>query len=143
LKISSIDPTSAQHSEVVRLNTDTTGASWFFDISYDGKRVAVSDGPEGPIRIFSMLGHLERIVPVTGVNRIQSLHWTADGSGFYLSNALKDGTILLHVDLHGKTNVIWDNRGGAFTMGVPSPDGHYLAIQGSTSNQNMWMMENF
>jgi hypothetical protein len=47
------------------------------------------------------------------------------------------------VDLQGKTNVIWDNRGGNFTMGVPSPNGRYLAIQGSTMNQNMWMMENF
>jgi eukaryotic-like serine/threonine-protein kinase len=143
LKVLAFDPTSGQDFNVVRLDSGPIAESWLFDMSYEGKYFAVSDGPQGPIRIFSRLGHLERTIPVNVVNRIQSIHWTADTKGVYVSDAVKDGTTLWHVDLDGRTNIIWQNRGGTWTTGIPSPDGKHLPIQGSTMNQNMWMMEYF
>jgi hypothetical protein len=49
----------------------------------------------------------------------------------------------LSVDLQGNARVLWDQAGGVGTYGLPSPDGHHLAMLGWTVNSNMWMLENF
>jgi len=40
--------------------------------------------------------------------------------------------------------VLWQCKGtGSNIWGVPSPDGRYLAILGSVTNSNVWMLEGF
>jgi hypothetical protein len=64
--------------------------------------------------------------------------------GFTLGVFLEpEGSVLMYVDLQGKSLVLWKEPGGLQTWGVPSPDGRYLAIEGFTLNSNIWMMENF
>ena len=38
---------------------------------------------------------------------------------------------------------MWQYRGGGAINGVPSPDGHYLAIIGYVNDSNVWMLEGF
>jgi hypothetical protein len=40
--------------------------------------------------------------------------------------------------------VLWQYKAaGGVTWGVPSPDGHYLAMLGEGINSNVWMVEGF
>jgi len=50
---------------------------------------------------------------------------------------------LLHVDLSGNAQVLWEHKGAGDIWGVPSPDGRYLAILGEVNNSNVWMFEGF
>ena len=80
---------------------------------------------------------------VKGWNSLDSLAWTADGKALFVSNQTEDASVLLHVNLQGNSQVLWKQEGGVGTLGIPSPDGRYLAIMGWTLNSNIWMMENF
>jgi len=69
--------------------------------------------------------------------------WAPDGKGFYVSSSSPRGATLLHVDLKGNVNALWEQKGSWQTWGVPSPDGRHLAILGLTVDSNVWMTENF
>lgn len=45
--------------------------------------------------------------------------------------------------LDGKATVLWQRKGDLQSWGVPSLDGRYLAILGSTINSNAWLLEGF
>jgi len=50
---------------------------------------------------------------------------------------------LLHVDLDGDTQLVWQQSQATDTWGFPSPDGRRLAILGASSEANVWMIDNF
>jgi hypothetical protein len=50
---------------------------------------------------------------------------------------------LLYIDLNGHAAAVWEQKGSLETWGVASPDGHHIAILGSTVDSNVWMIENF
>jgi len=45
--------------------------------------------------------------------------------------------------LAGNVQVLWTQKGSDGTVGIPFPDGRYLALVGGTSDRNVWMAENF
>ena len=69
--------------------------------------------------------------------------WTTDGKGLLVSSPRPGGIGLLRVDLLGNAHLLWEQKGGVVTWGIPSPDGRHLAMPGNTQNSNMWMIENF
>jgi Tol biopolymer transport system component len=73
---------------------------------------------------------------------MQGIEWAADGKGFYASANAK-GIAVFYVDLQGNVRSVWASQGGNWARGLPSPDGRHIAIQTSTNDGNMWMMENF
>lgn len=142
--ITSFDPVKGRGRELARfdLDPDMNEDGWFCDISPDGTRLALSRGPEGPIRILSLRGQPTQVIQVKGLDKMGSVYWAADGKGLYVSNGLNGGT-LSHVDLQGHAHVLWKSQGGVRTFGIPSRDGRHMAIQGSTLSSNIWMLENF
>ena len=77
-------------------------------------------------------------------NNLLALSWAAGGKDLFVVAGIRGGRVLLHVDLQGNAHVLWENAGGsAETLAVPSPDGRHIAMQGWTTNGNMWMLENF
>ncbi len=142
LIVTSFDPAKGQGPELARFGLDMSGDGWLCDISPDGTRLAVSRGPEGPIRILSFRGQPVQVIQIKGLNNMQFLCWAADGKGLYVSNGIRGGT-LSHLDLEGHSHVVWENYGGNLTMGLPSREGRRLAILGETGSSNIWMMENF
>jgi hypothetical protein len=81
---------------------------------------------------------------VKGWPNITGLDWSPYGKGFYCGSASPQGPTLLYVDLKGNARVLWQYKGGSgFIWGIPSPDGHYLAILGQPVNRNVWMLEGF
>jgi hypothetical protein len=72
------------------------------------------------------------------------LDWAADGKGLFVSSSTERGSALLHVDLLGNAEVLWEQEGEVVgTFGLPSTDGRHLLMYRSSINSNIWMLENF
>jgi DNA-binding winged helix-turn-helix (wHTH) protein/Tol biopolymer transport system component len=145
--VTAFDPVLGRRgAEIARYNLGSNmrqNAAPVFGVSPDGTRLAASSGPEGPIQILSLRGKPKQMIPAKNLDRIRLLAWAADGNGLFVINGTKDGTELLHVDLHGDTQVLWTCRGGQQCDVTPSPDGRHLAILDRQLSANLWMMENF
>jgi dipeptidyl aminopeptidase/acylaminoacyl peptidase len=63
--------------------------------------------------------------------------------GLFVSAPTRRGSVLLHLDLQGRTNVLWEQPVDNVTYARPSPDGRHIAMIGWTLHSNVWMMENF
>ncbi len=113
-----------------------------FAISPNGDRLATSAGPEGPIRILSFRGRPTQIVRVKNLNNMESLDWSADEKGLFLSSGIVGNREILHVDLKGNAKPLW-KCGGDRCFVTPSPDGRHLSIYDWKVSANMWMMQNF
>jgi Tol biopolymer transport system component len=144
--ITAFDPVKGRVSELARFDIDSDFdpkvSPLLWNISPDGTRLAVARGPKGPVQIRSLRGQPTQVIQAKDLNHIRLLDWAADGKGLFVSNLIKGGAEVLHVDLHGNTEVMWKSIGGP-AFGRPSPDGHHLAISDWKQSANMWMMENF
>jgi hypothetical protein len=142
LIFTAFDPVKGRGRELIRLHIGkNTDYSW--DLSPDGTRIAILKLSEGRIHILSLSGQVMQEVAVKGWSLGQALDWAPDGRGLFVSSLTQSGSALLHVDLQGNHNVLWEQNGNVDTWGVPSPDGRHLAIYGFARNSNIWMMENF
>jgi DNA-binding winged helix-turn-helix (wHTH) protein/Tol biopolymer transport system component len=143
LIVATFDPLTGRGSEISRFALDTTMDLAHIDMSPDGTRLAVIRDPEGPVHILPLSGQAPSEIKVKHWNNLQSVNWTADGRGLYISNGIARGVALLHVDMQGNAQVLWKNRGYNSTVALPSPDGRHMAIIGSSWDDSIWMMENF
>jgi Tol biopolymer transport system component len=115
-------------------------------VSPDGSTLAISQGREGEIYIglLSLRGGSDREITVKGWPDVTGFDWASDGKGFYIGSVSSRTHTLLYVDLKGNARSLWGDKGlGDYIWGVPSPDGRYLAIKGTVSNSNVWMLEGF
>lgn len=143
--VTSFDPVKGLGSELARYDFDpylAINGDVFYDISPDGTRLAVLRSPDGPIEIHSLRGQPTQIIRGKGSSNQSGVGWAADGKGLLIVRPAKDGYELQHVDLQGKTTVLWKSNNWDGYV-VPSPDGRHLAIMDRTRTSNMWIMENF
>ena len=140
--ITSFDPIKGRGSERLRFKLDPQGSGWC-DLSPDGSKIAAIVGRDEPIKIFSLHGQPTHVIPARGLDHMMLVSWAADGKGLFVTHEVKAGSELVYVDLKGNTKALWRNNVGLQPWSLQSPDGRYLAIQNSTYNGNMWMMENF
>jgi Tol biopolymer transport system component len=146
LVMTAFDPIKGRGAELARFDLDQNEGAWFCVISPDGTRFAVIRGPKGPIHILTIRDRLDHVVPAKDLNNIASLNWAADGKALFVSNVIKDGTALYHVDFMGNTKFLWKSDGGGENdenHAPASPDGRHIAIKGWDVNSNIWFMENF
>jgi eukaryotic-like serine/threonine-protein kinase len=143
--ITAFDPLKGRGSELTKIDfgIDPSKDPLPFDLSPDGTRIASLRSLTGPIYILSLRGQAVQEVRVKGWNNLKFLIWTADGKGLFVASDNDDSrrAALLHVDLHGNANVLWENLLADFV--APSPDGRHLAFSGTTLDSNIWMIENF
>ena len=159
LVFTAIDAWKGRGSELARWHTDAgTAASYGWDLSPDGTRIAVLKFPEARIHLLPLNGQATQEIIVQGWDNLHSVNWTADGKGIFVTSSTQGGSAVLQVDLTGKARVLWEQK-GSFTWSlpffdqllngtltpavVPSPDGRHLAIYDWSLSANMWMMENF
>jgi Tol biopolymer transport system component len=118
-------------------------------LSPDGSTFAISRSGQAEIhiRLLSLSSGSDRDITVKGWPNLSwmGLNWSSDGKGLYCGSSSNQARTLLYVDLKGNARVLWQEKGGAGypIWGIPSPDGRYLAIQGSVINSNVWMLEGF
>ena len=146
MSITAFDPVRGRGKELMRLDLDpsfdpnVSGLLW--SISPDGTRIAAAKGPGDPIVIHALRGGQMQTIQAKELTRKRLLVWATDGSGLYVSHSAPGGTETVHVDMEGKTQLIWKSV-GTTGFALPSPDGRYVAINTFQQNSNMWMMENF
>jgi Tol biopolymer transport system component/predicted Ser/Thr protein kinase len=143
LTVSAFDPLTGKAHEVLTVGTHP-GEHFNWMPSPDGSHVVFMEfnTMEGRIRLFSLKGEPERDFVVKGWAGFNSVDWAADGRSLFVASQSPTSTTLLHVDLEGHATPLWDQR-GALTYAVPAPNGRELAIAGTTSGSNVWMIENF
>jgi Tol biopolymer transport system component len=141
--MTAFDPLKGRGAELARIDIESEAKKFHWDLSPDGTRISFTRTPQEPIQILSLRSHATQAIHVKGWNNIGSPDWAADGKGFFISNGIHGGAVLLHVDLQGNAHVLWKNQGGAWTVGRPSPDGRHLAIQDFRIEGNIWTLENF
>jgi hypothetical protein len=76
---------------------------------------------------------------------LDTLHWAADGKGWFISSVTPgNGEYLLHVNLRGASQVLFEQiQDGRDTWGIPSHDGKRLAFLEWTYVKNVWMIDGF
>ena len=118
---------------------------FYWDVSPDGSRIAVTLGEKaekGLIRVLSLKGDHRRDVTVEDWRTFQSMDWSSDGKGWYVSSRSGSGAYLLYIDaLHGGTHLLRSQPGSFETWGIPSPDGRFLAFLEWSSTGKVWMLE--
>jgi Tol biopolymer transport system component len=140
LEFTSFDPALGNARELMRVDIDREGV-YTWALSPDGNRIALLNRVNAQIRVISLTASKEVKVSVGDRSNLFSLDWTADGKGLFTSS-LQPG-VVLHLDLQGHTDVLWEPKGQGMPWAVPSPDGRYVAMPFYARESNAWMLENF
>ena len=139
----SFNPTGGRTAELARFSLPTNRENWEWQLSPDGKRVALSVPSERRIQLISLESPERTEIPLNNLATAYHLRWAADGKSLLLSNATKQGAALIRVDLRGTVQTLWEQKGDLAVLGLPSPDGRFLAITSWTTVSNVWMLESF
>jgi serine/threonine protein kinase len=144
--ITSFDAVKGRGPELARFDLDpdydTNVNNLLWSISPDGSHIAASSGPADPIQIRSLRGQRSQVIRVKDLDHMRLIVWAPDGNGVFVSAGEKREAKILHVDLRGNADVLW-NCSSDRCFGAPSPDGRHLWVYEWRVNANMWMMENF
>ena len=144
MSVTTFDPGKGRGSLLLQVPLDPNNEEWWSEISPAGTRIAVSQSSAGPIYVYSIHGEVLQSVHVKGWSNIQNFAWAADGKGFFVTVRVSSGRDLLHVDLQGNSQLLWENLGGSGeTLAVASPNGRHLTFNGWTTDGNLWLLENF
>jgi serine/threonine protein kinase len=158
LIFTAFDPVTGRGRELGRFNGGSDDGAYDWDLSPDGKRMAVLKTSQNRVHVLSFDGEAPLDIAVKSGAALQTVNWTSDGKGLFASSATPRGSVLLRIDLQGNSQVVWQQKGSIAPWGgdvdlgmggpaapwaVPSPDGRHLAIYSWTLSANMWMMENF
>jgi Tol biopolymer transport system component len=145
LTLTAFDPVKGRGKVLRTIEKDPSVHFADGDLSPDGTTFALLQGgqAENHIRMLSLSDGSDRENTVKGWPDVMSLEWSHDGRGFYVGSASPQANTILYVDLEGHARALWQQKGGGYTWGVTSPDGHHLAIGGMIENSNVWMLEGF
>ena len=143
LVFSSFSPVDGRTDELMRFNLPTNREDWEWQLSPDGNRVALLVPSEGRIHLLPLESQDRTEIPLNGLSSAYHLAWAADGKSLLLSNATTQGAALVRVDLRGTHQILWKQQGDLAELGLPSPDGHFLAVTSWTTASNVWMLESF
>jgi Tol biopolymer transport system component/DNA-binding winged helix-turn-helix (wHTH) protein len=144
LTITGFDPLKGRGPVLKTIQTDpTVGYTW--DLAPDGSKLAVykAGEAEAHVRLLSLNGGKDREITVKGWGGLQTMDWSHDGKVLYCGSVSPEAATLLRIDMQGRAQVLWRQKGTNQTYGIPSPDGRRLAIMGYITNSNQWMVEGF
>ena len=139
LVFSVFDPVKGRGDELTRISINRPGITW--SRSPDGTRIAIGDARR--IRIVDLkTGLAKDFVPTIRLVDLQSVAWSPDGKGLFVSVSPEIRTVLFYADLAGNARQLIQYDGWIGNL-VPSPDGRYLAFSKTTQEINAAMIENF
>jgi len=141
------DPMKGKGRELARVILEQPVDNYFWSLTRDGSCLAFAQdlrGRERRIQILPLSGGEAREVVIKREIQMRSLDWTIDGNGFFVGSCAPEAA-LFFVDMDGSVEILWQTErvweGGP--SGLPSPDGHHLAMRSWTSDGNIWMLESF
>ncbi|MFN0167970.1 MAG: LpqB family beta-propeller domain-containing protein [Bryobacteraceae bacterium] len=139
LKFAELDPESGK----ARMLTSVSGvSSAYWDVSPDGQELAIatSKGPDGLIRRIKLGDGSSSYVLVKGRPDLQSMDWSPDGSGWFVSSRWTHGSDILYVDPNGNQSVLRRQFVGFETWGLPRRDGKRFAFLEWTAAGSPWLL---
>ena len=142
LVFTAFDAVKGRGRELARSNVDPT-TYYHWDLSPDGTRIALLKNRDNRIEILSLIGGVDQEVVAKGWDFLTSVTWTANGKGLLVSGYGERGAAMLHLDLQGNAQLLWEHPSVVNIYGVPSPDGRHLAMRGWNVDSSLWLMENF
>jgi eukaryotic-like serine/threonine-protein kinase len=146
LVVAAFDPLGGPGKELVRIPLEPGSSA---DIGFD---YAWQLSPNGSwIGIVKRYGDQIRLVPLAGGQTITmksysdllDLNWAIDSQSMFVSRLQPGGATLLHIGLNGDARPIWQLPRSPYAWGIPSPDGRHLALAGTSTESNVWMIGNF
>jgi len=142
LIVKSFDSVSGKGGEVMRI--DVAG-DFHWSLSPDGSQVGVvnTGWRDSQIRFLPVRGGATRTITIDGFVYLRSFDWASDSKSVFVGTSGPWGSTLLRVDLKGNAKPIWQRTTPGYIWGVPSPDGKHLAMMGTSSDANVWMIDNF
>ena len=120
------------------------GYDW--DLSPDGNSVAAvhTDLSDNVLRILTLNDKVTHDIPVLGWSEFEHIAWAPNGSGLYIAANLPKKAALLHIDLKGNVDVMWQSESKSIGLAVPSPDGKHIAFTVEPPGEsNAWVIEHF
>jgi serine/threonine protein kinase/Tol biopolymer transport system component len=148
LVVVAFDPLGSPGKELLRIplengsNADI-GFDYWWQLSPDGSRIGIVKKHGNQIRLVPLSGGPTRTITINGYSDLMDLYWAIDSKSLYVSTQQPSGATLLHVSLSGEAQPIWHRPQSTHTWGFPSPDGSHLAILNSSSESNVWIINNF
>jgi serine/threonine protein kinase/Tol biopolymer transport system component len=148
LVVAAFDPRGGPGRELVRIPVEAgssadIGFDYSWQLSPDGSQIGIVKGHGNRILLVPLGGGPTRTMTPTGHSDLMDLSWANDSQSMFVSTLEPGGATVLHVDLGGNAQPVWQQSQSAFVWGLPSPDGRRLAISGSNSEANAWMIYNF
>ena len=147
LIFSAFDPLTGRGKELTRIKLWQLNPVYSWDLSPDGLRLAFTQSEDGRARIqvLPLAGGEGREIDVKGESGFMDVQWAPRCKGLFVSASQWQRQKVLFVDLQGRANVLWQQwlPGRYSIWSIPSPDGHHLTLLGYTSDNNVWMLENF
>jgi len=148
LVVASFDPLGGPGKELVRIPLEAgssadLGFDYWWQLSPDGSRIAIVKLHSHEIRVVPLRGGQTRTITVKGFPDLLHLEWANDSQSMFVSTFEPGGASLLRLALNGDALPIWHQPQSKTTWGFPSPNGRHLAIMGSNSESNVWIINNF
>jgi len=141
-------PLGGPGRELVRIPVEAgssadIGFDYSWQLSPDGSQIGIVKEHGNQILLVPLGGGPTRTIRPKGHSDLIDLSWANDSQSMFVSTLEPGGANLLHVDLNGATQSVWEQSQATETWGFPSPDGRHLAIAGSSSESNVWSINNF
>jgi serine/threonine protein kinase len=148
LVIDSFDPTGSSEKELLRIplengsNADI-GFDYWWQLSPDGSKIGIVKKHGNRIRLVPLSGGPSKTITINGYSDLLEFFWATDSQSMFVSTGTPGRVSLLRVSLIGEAQPIWHRPQSTHTWGFPSPDGRHLAILNSSTESNVWMIDNF
>jgi serine/threonine protein kinase len=148
LVVAAFDPLNGPGKELVRIPLDAgssadIGFDYSWQLSPDGSRIGIVKRHGHQIRLVPVGGGQTRTITVKGNPELMELNWAIDSQSMFVSAVEPGAATLLHVNLNGDAQPVWQQPQPKLIWGFPSPDGRHLAILGTSSEANVWIIDNF
>jgi len=145
LTFTAFDPGSDNTNLLCRVPLKQAGYRPDWNLSPDGSQIAIANPRwnSDEITFIPTHGGQSDILTIKGWGNFNSVDWTADSKGVYVGSWRSSRATLLYVDLNGNVRPLWSQPGPMGTWGIPSPDGHHLAMVGASGEANVWIIDNF
>jgi hypothetical protein len=133
-----------QDRELIQMNLREIGTPYSWSISPSGTTLAIAKQFDRKITIIDLGNRRMKTLNLQNSPLIRNINWSANGKGLFVSHPTKEGSALLYLDLRGNARTLWTVGGqNVLLRALPSPDGKRLAIQVSSTDDNVWMIQNF
>jgi len=138
------DPFRGPGPQVFQIK-DELSKLYNWSLSPDGKTLAIAKGKwadeEPRIHLVPVQGGADRWLTISGWSGLGSLDWAADSKALWATSLGDEENALLHIDLEGRTRLVWRPRKKSVGWAIPSRDRRHLALLVSSGSANVWMVE--